>query len=77
MTQKNKEVVERASWRGNSVLSKEKANPGGDLPKACGDKERIIEIKKIINLVGTGDPEPLSRDPQGLTFQWSMKSKDN
>lgn len=69
--------MERASRRGNSVLSKEKANPGGSLPKAYRDKEGIIEIKKIINPVGTGDPEPLSRDPQGLTFQWSMKSKDN
>lgn len=55
--------MERASRRGNSVLSKEKANPGGGLPKAYGDKEGIIEIKKIINSVGTGNPEPLSRDP--------------
>lgn len=63
MAQKNKAVVERASWRGNSVLSKEQVNPGGPLPKAYGNKEGIIEIKKIINPVGTGDPEPLSRDP--------------
>lgn len=39
-----------------------KANPGGGLPKAYADKEGIIEIKKIINPVGTGDPEPLSGD---------------
>lgn len=53
----------RASRRGNSALSKEKANPGGGFPKAYGDKKGIIEIKKIINPLGTGDPEPLSRDP--------------
>lgn len=48
--------VGRGSRRGNSILSKSK--PRRDIIKANGDKEGIIEIKKIINPKGTGDPEP-------------------
>lgn len=72
MRQLQKEVAGK-----KSQLSAENEQAEEEATKRLMEMEAVIEIKKIIDPVDTSDPEPFSREPQVLTFQWSMKSKDS